>query len=112
MAAREDQPQLVVAHDGVGQRRRLTAEQVHGRGLLPRPLRLAAQAVEGAVAGRHRQPRARVVGDAVARPSLERHDGRVLHGVLGQVEAAERPGQGGEDPPSLDPDRLGQPVGG
>ena len=35
MAAREDQAELVVAHDGIGERRRLTAERVHGRRLLP-----------------------------------------------------------------------------
>ncbi len=110
MAAREDQPQLVVAHHGVGERRRLIAEQIHGRGLLAQPLRFSPQAVEGAVAGDHGQPGARVVGDTVTRPALEGDDGCVLHGVLGEVETAERPGQGGEDPPPLDPDRLGEPV--
>ena len=102
MAAGEDQPQLVVAHDGVGQRRRLAASNrsgAHGRGLLARPLRLTAQPVERPVAGDDRQPGARVVGDAVARPALQRRDGGVLHRVLGEVEAAERPGEGGEDPP-------------
>jgi len=108
MAAGEDQAELVVTHDAVGRGHRLTGERVHRGGLLPRSLRLAAQAVEAAVAGDDRQPGARVVGDAAAGPVLERGHGRVLHGVLGEIEPTEGPGEGGEHAPALDPDHLGQ----
>ena len=58
---------------------------------------VAAQAVDRAVAGRDRQPRARVRRRAVARPAFGGDRERLLGGFLGEVEVAEEADQVGED---------------
>ena len=58
---------------------------------------LAAQAVDRAVAGGDRQPRARIGRRAVARPALCSSRERLLRGILGEIEVAEEADQAGED---------------
>ena len=58
---------------------------------------LAAQAVDRAVAGGDRQPRARIGRRAVARPALGGSRERLLRGILGEIEVAEEADQVGED---------------
>ena len=66
-----------------------------------------AQAVERAVLGGGHQPGARVVGDAVARPVLQRGDQRVLRQLLGQADVAHAAGERADDARRLDaPDGL------
>jgi hypothetical protein len=60
---------------------------------------LAADPIDGAVTGSDGEPRARVGGRALARPSLGRGGERLLDGLLGEVEVAEEADQRGEDPP-------------
>ena len=50
-----------------------------------------------AVAGRDRQPRARIGRGAVARPALGSDGERLLSGLLGELEIAEEADQGGAD---------------
>src|SRR5439155_3596484 len=50
---------------------------------------LAADPVDRPVPRRRHDPRARIRGNAVTRPSLRRPDERVLHRVLGEVEVTE-----------------------
>ena len=69
-------------------------------------LPLAAEPVDRAVAGDPRDPGAGVVGDAVARPALERDREGVLNRVLGEVEVAEDADQGGDRPPRLAPEQA------
>ena len=68
---------------------------------------LAAEAVDGAVAGGAHDPGARVVGQAVAWPALERDRPGLLHRLLGEVDVAEDPDQRRHRPPRLAPE---QPV--
>jgi hypothetical protein len=98
VAAGEDEAQLVVVHelwilptrDGFG------AHPV-GRDLLgelassPAP----ADEVDGAVPCGGDDPPDRVVRDAVARPPIYGGQEGVLHGVLGEGDVAEDPGQSG-----------------
>jgi hypothetical protein len=58
---------------------------------------LAAQAVDRAIPGGDRQPRARIRRDAVARPALGGNRERLLGGLLGEIEVAEEADQAGED---------------
>ena len=67
---------------------------------------LAAQAVDRLVAGDPRDPRARVVRDAVAGPALERDDERLLDRLLGRVEVAEDADQGSDRPSRLVPEQA------
>ena len=85
-------------------------EQAHRGLLLLGATTLAAQAVERLVACRRGEPRGRAPGHAVARPSLEREHGRVLQGILGELQVAELPGEGGQRAPTLDPDQLAEIV--
>jgi hypothetical protein len=74
-------------------------------GLLAEPL-LAAQAVDGAVAGGGGDPRAGVVGHPLPRPSLDGDGEGLLDGLLGQVEVADDPDQGRDRPPRLLPEQA------
>jgi hypothetical protein len=58
---------------------------------------LTAYAVDRAVASGGRQPRARVVRRAVARPALGGDREGLLGGLLGEVDVAEEADQVGED---------------
>ena len=58
---------------------------------------VAAQPVDGAVAGRRQQPGARAGGGPFARPALRGDRERLLGGLLGEVEVAEEADQVGED---------------
>src|SRR5262249_23244060 len=95
VAAGEDQLKALV---GKG---RLLHLVLHGLGhveqarlLDERPL--AAQAVDRAVAGRDREPGARVGRHPVPGPALGRDRERLLRGFLGEVEVAEEADQAGE----------------
>ena len=58
---------------------------------------LAADAVDGPVAGRGHRARPGVGRHAVARPALRRDRERLLRGLLGEVEVAEEADQAGQD---------------
>ena len=58
---------------------------------------VAADAIDRAIARGRDQPRARIVGGAVAWPALGGDRERLLRGFLGEVEVAEEADQGGED---------------
>ena len=95
VAAGEDQLQPLV-------RERLLVHLVlHGLGHLEQARllgerALATQAVDRAVAGRDRQPRARIGRRAVARPALGGSRERLLRGFLGEIEVAEEADQARE----------------
>ena len=111
VAAGEHEPQQVVLDDlgpGVLLGQHGAGERPEREGLLGPAGRLAADQVDGAAAGRGAQPGNRAVGDAVARPGLQRAQAGVLHGVLGEREVAGPAGEGGEDVTAGDPDDLGQ----
>ena len=96
MAAGEDQLQPLVG------KARLLHHVLHGLGHLQQARLLgehtvAAQAVDRAVAGRDRQPGARIGRGAVARPALGGGRERLLSGLLGEVEVAEEADQAGEN---------------
>jgi hypothetical protein len=87
-------------------------ELFEDRPLLPQGL-FAAQPVDRLVPGDAGDPRARVRRYAVARPALEGDDERLLDGLLGRVEVAQDPNEGGDRPSRLvaeqtvdDPARL------
>ena len=58
--------------------------------------------------GRH-QPRARIGGDAVARPLLQRRRERIVQRFLGHVEVAEQADQRGQHAPRIGDDRRRSP---
>ena len=62
--------------------------------------------VDRAVARGRRDPRARVVGDPVPRPALQRDREGVLHGLLGEVEVAEHPDERRDRPSRLAPEQA------
>jgi hypothetical protein len=104
VAAGEDEPQPVVVHGShlleharlavAGSEHRHLAEQ------LPAPC-LAAQPVDGMVAGGRGDPAARIGRHAIARP-LSQGDGEgLLDRVLGDVDVAEGTDQGGQRPARL-----------
>ena len=106
MAAGEDQLQALV-----GKRRWSIAfsevcvllEQVWP---WPRGCWVAANAVEGSVAGGRDQPGPGVGGEAVARPALGGNGEGLLGGFLGEVEVAEEADQGGDHAAPLVAERL------
>jgi hypothetical protein len=106
MAAGEDQPQpvvlqeLVVLVGGVGGLVVEPGRQLAKGGVEPGP---PPQPVDGLEAAGRDQPGARVGRQAVARPLRQRRRERVLERLLGQVEVAEHPDQGGQDPARLGP---------
>ena len=76
---------------------------------LRREAPLPPQPVDGLVAGRRGDPRARVVGDPPARPPLQGHREGLLDCLLGQVEVAERPDERGNgSSPFLAKDATGE----
>ena len=81
---------------------------LHRRRLLVAAGRLAPDQVDRAPPGHRAQPGDGAVGHAVARPGLQRADGRVLDGVLGQREVAGPPGEGREHVAARRPDELGE----
>jgi hypothetical protein len=68
-----------------------------------RPLRLAAQPVDRAVASGGDDPGTGIRRDAVAGPALRGDRERLLDGVLGEVEVAERADQDRDRAPELLP---------
>jgi hypothetical protein len=77
-----------------------------GEPLERRPLRLAAQPVDRAVAGGGDDPGAGIRRDAVAGPALRGDRERLLDGVLGEVEVAEPADQDRDRTPELLPEGL------
>ena len=109
MAAREQQPQHVVANARRFWHRFWVVQQVsHGGLLLGTPVCFASQPVERRVASHRCQPGRRIVGDPSVGPDLERADHGVVHRVLGQLERPEPPGEGGHDAATLTADDIGQ----
>ena len=122
VAAGEDQPELVVRDRGHlvlrgGEQHRLPAGRLERlvtgdrRGLVRESAR-APRPVDGTVAGRRRDPRARVGRDAVRGPALERDDVRVRDRLLGEVEVAEDPDQRRDRPPVLLAEGTGDGIAG
>ena len=99
----EDQPQTVVDDRAVVFHRRLGVEQRQ----LGQPLGaiphgpVATQAIDGPPPGGGRDPRAGVGRHAVAAPLSDGGLEGVLHRVLGQLEVAGLPDQGGQDDRAL-----------
>src|SRR5262245_39678622 len=105
MAASEDQLQPLVGKDP------LVHLVLHGLGYLEQACLLgerpvAAPPVDRAVAGRDRQPGARIGWRAVAGPAVGRDRKRLLGGILGEIEVAEEADQVGEDAAPLVPEDL------
>ena len=110
MAAAEEQVETLVA-ELVGSGTTGAPARLDRRALAVDADALAPDHVDRAVVGRADDPRTRLVGDAVARPSDERGREGVLHRLLGQVEVAERADEDADraaEPRAVD---LGDPVG-
>jgi hypothetical protein len=115
VATGEDQPEAVVGHGGLVDRVVVAIRDGRDRlelGQLVGVATVAAQAVDRAVTGGRRDPRARVARRAVARPAGECELEGVLNGVLGEVEVAEDADQGRDRAPGLVPERAGDVVAG
>ena len=112
VAAGEDQPQpLVGDHLVVPLRERRVRTVLHPgldqqRQLAPQGL-LAAQHVEGAPAGRGREPRAGRARHALPAPGVQRRAVRVLDALLGEVDAARDAHRRGEHEAPLATVRVG-----
>jgi hypothetical protein len=111
MAAGEHEPQALVGDGaerlgvlvGLGAADRGQALEV-GRALTAAGV--PPQPVDGAVAGADGDPGSRVGGHAAGRPALQRDEERVLDGLLGAVEVAERPRERGDRLPRLAPEQA------
>jgi hypothetical protein len=66
----------------------------------------AAQPVDRLVPGDAGDPCARVRRYAVPRPALDGDDERLLNGLLGRVEVAQDPNEGGDRPSRLVPEQT------
>jgi hypothetical protein len=106
VAAGEEQPQAVVRDRVHGLVGLLAAAQGLQLAQLLRVAALAAQAVDRAVARGAHDPAAGVGRDSVARPAFHRRGECLLNGLLGQVEVAENPDQGGDRPSRLAPEQA------
>jgi hypothetical protein len=73
---------------------------------------IATQTVDRSVSRCRRDPRTRVVGNSPRRPYLEGHGERLLHRLLGEVDVADRAGDGRDRPPGLVPEETVDDVGG
>jgi hypothetical protein len=111
VAGREDQPQPLVRDRGhqflVG--RLVAAERAQlglERAAPSRPAAFGADAVERAVARGGDDPGRGVVGQAVARPALQRGQERVLDRLLGAVQITEDAGEDGDRPSRLAPEQA------
>ena len=105
MAAREDQAQPFVGNRLVLLAGLDRLERGQQLGLAPERL-LAANPVDRPVARGRQQPGTGVGGGAFARPPLDRGGEGLLHGVLGELDVAERAGQDREGAPPLLPEEL------
>jgi hypothetical protein len=86
---------LVLGHLGHLKRRQLGGERA-----------LTADPVDRSVTRGRDEPGAGVLGSSVARPALGRDRERVLGGLLGELEVAEKADQVREDAPPLIPEYL------
>ncbi len=77
--------------------------RIHGRGGVLELLatRLTSNQIDGAIACRADQPRARLVGDAVHPPVLECRQGGILSAVFGALHVAEQSNERRDDPRPL-----------
>src|SRR5581483_1353674 len=108
MAAGEDEPQLVVLDHVLTWLGHARLQQLDRLPLLPAAQTLAAQGVQRLAPRGHREPGARALGHAGARPVAQRGDDRLLDGVLREAQVADRTDQGGEDARALGPYGLGE----
>jgi hypothetical protein len=120
VAAREHEAQQIVADVVVERgvevrRRRVALELEHVAELLVLAVDAlpAAQLVERAVLRGGHEPRAGALGQARARPRLERRDERVLRELLGAADVAGEAREAGDEPGGLDAeDRVDRAGGG
>ena len=128
VTAREQQPQAIVTVSRHGARRGQAEPDVGRRGHADRAVRgplveqahggffarsagaLAPQPVDRLATGNRGQPGTRPVGNAVAPPRFGGGERGVLQGVLGDVDVAREPDEGGQHLATLHPDQLGQRV--
>jgi len=111
MATGEDQPQAVIGVAVLPRFGPLRARRFERRETLEDPplvgeRPLAAEPIDRSVPRDPRDPGAGVVGNAIARPALERNRERLLDRILGGVEIAEDPDQRGDRPPRLAPEQA------
>jgi len=103
VAARENEPQPVIHLNGI---------RGHGRALQQLDLFLVAlvapQDVDRLAFGGGHQPRARLVGDALGRPSFQRRHDAVLDHFLGNVEVADDPDESAGQPSRLLAENVGK----
>ena len=98
MATGEDEPQPIVLDRFAVPWSGLVDDGLHLLGNILHRVepRASAYAIDGLEATGRYEPRARIRGDAVARPLLERRSESVVQRLLGEVEVAEQPDQRGE----------------
>ena len=98
MTAGEDEPQPVVLDGFAVPWSGLVDDRIHLLGdILHRvESRASAYAIDGLEATGRYEPRARIRGDAIARPLLERRAESVVQRLFGEVEVAKQPNQRGE----------------
>ena len=110
MTAREDQAKAIVGDVARVELRRLDGQARPRRGIgvqLLREPRPATDAVDGLVPGRLDDPGARELGDAGHPPLVDRGGKGFLRGLFRDVEVANQPDQGGDDPAPIGPiDRV------
>ncbi len=82
----------------------LVVEHAHRLDLAGVPGGLAADHVDRAVAGGHGDPRPGVGGQPVGGPALQSDHEGILHGLLGEIDAAELAHEGGDRPAGLVPE--------
>ena len=100
VAAREDQAESVVLHGPGLLSCRLVRELDH----LPEEFataRLAAEVIDGSISGGRRDPATGVRRQAVGGPLPQGEGERLLDRVLGEIDVAEDPDQGGHRPTGL-----------
>lgn len=107
MTAGENQPQPIVLHAALVEGRFVIGGQGGHLLELDGPRRGAAQAIEGTIARRRRQPGAGVAGDAIAGPTFQRPREGVLRALLGEIPVTGDPDQGRDDPSPLLTERPG-----
>jgi len=105
MAAHEEQLEALVGDRAVAEvagHERRNVEEPDFRGERP----LAAETVDRAIPPRRHEPGSRGHRDAVPRPPLDGRGERLLGGLLGELDVAEKADERSDDAPPLVPEDL------